>query len=782
MISDRPENAAGVAQDTDAWLTPGRFAILLAALIIACFPEVVAGFETFFFRDFAGFGYPLAFYHKESFWRGELPLWNPLNNCGLPFLAQWNTLALYPLSLFYLLFPLSWSLGVFCLLHLFLAGMGMYFLAHRWTSNRLAAAVAGVIFGFNGLTWHSLMWPNNISAFGWMPWVILTAEMAWAAGGGRRIALAALVGAMQMLAGAPEIILLTWCTAGSLWLAQFAGGGTPRARMAVRFAFVLALVAGLAAAQLLPFLELLGHSQRDTGFGDSQWAMPRTGWFNYLVPLFRLRPSNPGPSSQVAQYWTSSYYLGVGTIALALLAAWRARDRRTWVLMALAGFSLIMALGDNGFVYTWVKRVLPQIGFMRFPIKFIVLATFVIPLLAARAVAWLQTMPPAERPAERRKVSFLALGLLGLMAVISWLAWNSPKPPDNAAASYDMTGTLWNALSRAGFLVAILGCLLALREVNSSRLQQLLCISLLLLLWFDVFTHAPGLSPTVSRRVYEPDRIRQYLKWDTQLSAGGSRAMPTPTSVLKMQFRMLAKPQDDIDGRRLALFADYNLLDHAAKVDGFFSLYQREASALNVWLYTVTNGLTPLKDFMGVSHISESTHAGEWAVRDTSMPLITAGQEPIFAQDPVAYQGMISENFDPRNFVYLPPEARPLITATRRVEAKIISRQFSAQTVVAEVESSAPAMLVVAQSYYHPWHAYVDGQPVHLWRANYAFQALEVPAGRHQVKLAYEDRAFWCGAVISLASLLGCLGVLAFRRKQALPKPARAEAPRTEKV
>jgi hypothetical protein len=54
-----------------------------------------------------------------------------LNDCGLPFLAQWNTMTLYPLSLFYLLLPLSWSLGVFCLGHLFLGGMGMYFLSHR---------------------------------------------------------------------------------------------------------------------------------------------------------------------------------------------------------------------------------------------------------------------------------------------------------------------------------------------------------------------------------------------------------------------------------------------------------------------------------------------------------------------------------------------------------------------------------------------------------------------------------------------------------------------------
>src|SRR6266403_2021876 len=128
------------------WFTPGRFALILAACIFAAYPEVVLGMRTFFFRDFGFFGYPLAFHHRDSFWRGELPLWNPLNNCGLPFLAQWNTMVLYPGSLFYLLFPLSWSLSVYCLLHQFLAGLGMYWLARRWTASGLAASLAGVAF------------------------------------------------------------------------------------------------------------------------------------------------------------------------------------------------------------------------------------------------------------------------------------------------------------------------------------------------------------------------------------------------------------------------------------------------------------------------------------------------------------------------------------------------------------------------------------------------------------------------------------------------------------
>src|SRR5665213_2398313 len=95
------------------WFTPFRFAILLALLIFAAFPQVVLGLETFVARDYGFFAFPLAHFQRQCFWRGELPFWNPYNNCGVPFLAQWNTMPLYPPSLIYLLLPLTWSLSFF---------------------------------------------------------------------------------------------------------------------------------------------------------------------------------------------------------------------------------------------------------------------------------------------------------------------------------------------------------------------------------------------------------------------------------------------------------------------------------------------------------------------------------------------------------------------------------------------------------------------------------------------------------------------------------------------
>ena len=77
----------------------------------------------------------------------------------------------------------------------------------------------------------------------------------------------------------------------------------------------------------------------------------------------------------------------------------------------------------------------------------------------------------------------------------------------------------------------------------------------------------------------------------------------------------------------------------------------------------------------------------------------------------------------------------------------------------------SPALNRVRRS---PWSvgstaSAVSNERVPLWRANHAFQALQIPAASHQVKLVYEDRRFQLGALISGATMLGCV-LLWFRK------------------
>ena len=109
--------------------------------------------------------------------------------------------------------------------------------------------------------------------------------------------------------------------------------------------------------------------------------------------------------------------------------------------------------------------------------------------------------------------------------------------------------------------------------------------------------------------------------------------------------------------------------------------------------------------------------------------------------------------------MYLPVAARAQTSATTSAEAKAKITRISAHRIELEVDAAAPAWVVIAQAFHHPWKAYIDGAPSRLWRANYAFQAVEVTTGRHSVKLVYEDQAFRIGALVSVLTLLACGGL-----------------------
>jgi len=758
------ESAGAVSRsDLETWFAPKRFALLLGLLIFATYPEVLLGSATFFHRDFAVFGYPLAAYQRECFWRGELPLWTPLSYCGLPFLAQWNTLTLYPPSLFYLLLPLSWSLGVFCLGHLFFGGLGMYFLAQRWTGNRLAASVAGLAFTFNAVLLHSLMWPNNMAGFAWLPWVVLAVERAWREGG-RHIVLAALAGAMQMLSGAPEVILLTWLFLGALWMMEWLRERELRWRMPPRFAAVVALVAGLTAMQMLPFLDLLRASQRHEGFSDSTWAMPVWGWANFLVPLFRVRPTLLGIYVQPEQFWIQSYYLGVGVIWLALLAVWKVRRPRVWLLALVTLACLLVALGDKGMVYAAMRRVMPGLGFMRYPIKFVILPTFLVPLLAAHFVAHCRTAGDKDWPRLKRDMLLGALVLLVGIAAISVAAFQFPLAGTSA------TVALQSGVTRVIVLALFLGNFFAFRA-SKARLKAFAPFWLVGLIWADMMTSGPRPNPTAPPWIYEPGLAARESGMNPVPYVGDGRPMLSAETEYNLNAVQFTNAADTVVYSRLAVFGNLNLLDDLPKIVGSYSLFFRELGDVLKVLYRTAEPLPGLMDFLSVSQVNAPGKATQWSARPTHLPWVTAGQKPIFADAAPTLRALGSKNFDPRREVYLLPETRNAVAATNASAANLSTQEFTARRLRVQVKAMAPTLLVISQSFSSNWRAFVDGHPVQLWRANHAFQALQVPAGHHEVTLVYQDRAFQLGLVISGLTLIACLVLL--RRGANLENPAK---------
>jgi len=430
------------------------FVCFLAVLIFGVYPEIILGTKTFAFRDFGLFGYAMAHYHRGSCLTGSLPFWNPYNNCGIPFLAQWNTITLYPFSVFYLLFPIPWSLNVFCLSHMLLGGLGMYRLAERWTQTEFGAFTAGVAYASNGLILSAVMWPNNMASLGWAPWVVLTFEDAVRHSGRRRILIAAGIAGIQMLAGAPEIASFTWIISSAVscvlpW--------RQRRQIIVlmgRVAIIICLTLALSAIQLIPFLDLLMHSDRNTSFSAKEWTVPLWGILNFFVPLFRV--STDADVTFIAnQSWVSSFYCGIAVTVLALLAAVSCKESRAVVLSGIAVLGLFLSFGDKAGVFSIFQVVCPLINLMRFPVKFVVLVVFCIPLLAAYGVKELSSGAP-------RSENLLGACACALFFMIQAILLAKSQP----VTSEDFSLTMSSGVSRGLFLLTMLGILWACRKVR----------------------------------------------------------------------------------------------------------------------------------------------------------------------------------------------------------------------------------------------------------------------------------------------------------------------------
>ncbi|MBI4658127.1 MAG: hypothetical protein HY735_04620 [Verrucomicrobia bacterium] len=747
----------------DDWFTPGRFGIFLALAIVGSFPAVALGFHTWFYRDFGVLAYPMVFYHHESFWRGELPLWNPLSNCGAPFLAQWGTMALYPFSLIYLLLPLPWSLNFFCLVHLFWAGLGMYFLAVRWFGDRFAACLAGTAFVFNGVTFSCLIWPNYTVALGWMPWVILWVEAGWTAGG-RRLLEAAVIAAMQMLAGVPEVVLLTWLVLLVVWTGSLRRRGVALWIHAGRVLAVVLLVCGLTAAQLWPFFDLLAHSQRSADFASSKWAMPATGWVNLFFPLFRCFLTPQGIFFQISQEFMTSTYLGMTALVFGLLALCLVRERRVWWLAGLAIFGLLMALGENGFLYQWFKQALPSLGFARYPIKFLLLTAFVVPLLAALGLQRIQSLAQADRKFCLRSLMWVSLAVL--LAVGMAVAFCH-----RYRTEYDhLPAIRWCGIGRAIFLFASTGLIGLASGTRRPVARRWFEAGVLVLVVLDTLTHVPKQNPTLPSFTLAPGLWELHQKTPPP-KLGEGRVMISPRAEQHLLLSRVSDLNGDWLGKRLALWSNLNLLEGCPKLGGSSTLQVREQMQVQSQLYASTNSQFPrLADFLAVTLVTAPGEIVEWARRETALPLVTGGQKPVFADAAETLRGLTNSHFNPGEIVYLPIEAKPFVSVTNRSVVKLRVARVAPHAIECEATAEQPSLIVFSQTFYPAWRAYLDGQSTLIWRANHAFQSVQVPPGNHRIKLVYEDHHFRWGAAASMGTLLWCTVFWFLRKDRRLPR------------
>jgi len=439
------------------------------------------------------------------------------------------------------------------------------------------------------------------------------------------------------------------------------------------------------------------------------------------------------------------------------------RNRLTWLAGATILFCWTMAPGDHSPFYLIAKKLFPPIGIARFPIKFVILPAFLLPLLAARGFAQFITAPGKN---SSRRLLTVAGVMIVFIGGLLWFAKQYPFPLD------DWTATATNAALRIGFLAGIVGGLLLLSNAKNTSAQTVALLVILILLPLDALTHSPKIAPTLPASVLAPN-LWQASRRPASPALGNGRVMISPDAEHQLLYSRVPDFQSDLVGKRLAEWYNFNLLDRIPKVNGAITLRPAHFDILERSLYYTAGGHCGrgLVDFLSVTWLSAPDNPTQWQMRTNVLPLITAGQKPVFMDDPSALATITAENFDPRTTVCLP--ANESVSVTGQSDCPVTNIHIRLNEVDADITASTAALAVISQSYYHLWRAEIDGKTARLIRANLAFQAVEVPSGTHHLHLVYRDPRLKTGAIISLLSLAICV-VLWLRRQE---RPAETTRP-----
>ena len=77
---------------------------------------------------------------------------------------------------------------------------------------------------------------------------------------------------------------------------------------------------------------------------------------------------------------------------------------------------------------------------------------------------------------------------------------------------------------------------------------------------------------------------------------------------------------------------------------------------------------------------------------------------------------------------------------------------------------TAPALLVLSDSFFPGWEALVDGTRAPIVCADYAFRGVALAAGEHRVEFRYRPRSFRAGVALAAGGLVLALGAALRRR------------------
>jgi hypothetical protein len=527
---------------------------------------------------------------------------------------------------------------------------------------------------------------------------------------------------------------------------------------------VAALAAGtaVAAPQILPYLEYY----RESSSALSTAALER--WASHLSPVtlahffmpflggspvsgfeHLARALHLGPMDNFNE---RTGYVGVFALFLAATAIVRVRSRIVVFHAVLVTVSLLVVYG----VPPWptLARAIPVVNAVNHQ-RLLLVVGFGLAVLAGLGLHALLATAPARRG---RNVAIGFVAALAGVGLVIWRMTASFVTPLTTADRAFLLGQLW---------IPVVGAAIALivtHRAPGRRFIAVACVgwTAIDLLWFGM-----GLNPAIPRDRYYPEtegiRLLQRDRAEGRL-LGISLVLPTNTAAV---FGL-----DDVRGQDFMSLRRYEELVTGRAGDfGFLQGLDRFPPSLA--LLNVRHVVVPRPVPADPAEFT-LVHDGDMAIyraaSTVDRSLVVFDYEVHAA--PGALARVRSGNFDPRRTVVLEEAPIPIPQGEAGDPSGIADpaariEHYDTQRVVIDARLPRPGVGVMQDNDYPGWQARVNGRRVPLLRANYAFRAVQAPAGISTVTFEYVPWSFYSGiGIAAVAVLVLALAWTADRRRR----------------
>jgi len=749
--------------------------VALAAMVIWFCDEIIFSRKIPFFRDLVTYFYPIKFSVAEAFKAGSLPLWDRSMATGFPIMAGLQSAVFYPPSFVFYLLEFTPALQFTFVFHYCIAAGGGFWLIRSWKYPIHVALIGALLFAFGGTMVSLTNLLNHFQSAVWLPWVIYFWERTVRARRWKNITAFSVVALCQLLAGSPEIFVL------SIGLVVLDTVRIQRDQSTHGFFRAMAIlfgsgciIIGLGMVQLLPTAELISQSRRDQPIPVSEslgWSLRPSSLLGLFLPTLEADSSlSVGIRLLLAQSvpFLLSHYMGV--IAALGLCCWcRTATMKERIFISVSiSCSLLLAFGSYTPVYPFLYEWVAAFRMVRFPEKYYYL-TFA--LLIFTVVRGLRQIEDEENSRLPWVVATVILAGWLVMYVTFRLQpqlladllqppnLNQATPSTNPKTIAAILVILEKQVASALVLTVLFG-LNRLGVIRKTLFQSLMVLAV----FFDLSSANKPLHFLRDATIIEntpriiakplPDHSRLfYYPAGENLHPSYVRVMGSPdyAKATEISLNNLLPNAgilygfeyfQDIDALGRRTYTDFLNFINALPADRRGKML----AAVNVKFVVAfqpleVKGLELLREF--------PEHYSKLYQVTGAVPRTYIATNVIYDQDPKStLRRLSSDGFDPQRDVVVDAPIR--LARKKEFQGTAAIKLYGNNRVRIDAQLNDPAVLVLTDAFYPGWKVRIDGRQGNILRANYMFRGVELSAGLHRVEFSYEPESFKIGLIISL--------------------------------